>query len=311
MILSNDSSLLQKKKKLLMSVFKMKDLGEIHWFLGLEITRDRSHRLIHISQACYIKDVLRHFGFLDSRFVSTPVALGLKLPRYETPQVNACQYQSKLGSVMYAMLGTRPDISYAITTLSQYSANPGQEHLTAINRLLRYLGFTRNMGLTYNGNSKEDDVTGYSDLDWAGDPRDCRSVSGFVFKMAGAAVSWSSKKQSSVALSSTEGEYMASTHATKEAVWIQHFLSDLGFSISIPTTLLIDNQGAIALANNPAFHTRTKHIGIHHHFIRECIENKEIALEYIPTNDQLADVFTKALSREKFKKFVKDMGLRE
>jgi hypothetical protein len=209
------------------------------------------------------------------------------------------------------MLGTRPDISYAVTTLSQYSANPGPEHLTAINRLLRYLSSTRSIGLTYNGNSNEDDATGYSDSDWAGDPRNHRSVSGFVFKMASAAVSWSSKKQPSVALSSTEGEYMASTHAAKEAIWTQRFLSDLGFSIPIPTTLLVDNQGAIALASNPAFHAHTKHIGVRHHFVCECVENNFISLEYVLTNDQVADTFTKALPFEKFDRFTRAMGLQE
>jgi hypothetical protein len=231
MILSNHLPLLRKKKKQLMSTFKMKDLGEIHWFLGLEITRERQRRLIFVSQSRYISEVVDRFGFSTSRTVSTPMMPNLKLTRHEPsdPDVNTREYQSRIGSVMYAMLGTRPDISFAITILSQYSSNPGEGHWAAINRLLRYLNATKHFKLVYDGNSKSNDKTGYSDSDWAGDPRDSRSISGFVFTMAGAAVSWSSKKQTSVALSSTEGEYMAVTHATKEALWIQQFLRDLNF----------------------------------------------------------------------------------
>src|SRR6266446_969951 len=143
-----------------------------------------------------------------------------------------------------------PDIAFSITKLSQYLANPGDDHWTVINHLLWYLSSTRDLKLTYDGNSKCDDESGYSDSDWAGDPRDHRSISGYIFTMAGAAVSWSSKKQPSVALSSTEGEYMAMTHASKEAIWIQQFLHDIHFPLSDPTTLLVDNQGAIALASN-------------------------------------------------------------
>src|SRR5258708_36016774 len=120
---------------------------------------------------------------------------------------------------MYAMLGTCPDISFVITKLSQYLSNPGEEHWIAINCLLQYLNATKNYRLIYNGNSEHDDESGYSNSDWAGDPRDHCSISGFIFTMAGAAVSWSSKKQTSVALSSTEGQYMAIMHATKETLW--------------------------------------------------------------------------------------------
>ncbi len=224
-----------------------------------------------ISQSQYIRDIVNRFGFSASRHVSTLMSCNLKLGLYTNlePNVNVREYQSRIGSVMYAMLGTRPDIAFSITKLSQYSANPGDDHWTAINRLLRYLSSTRDLKLTYDGNSKCDDESRYSDSDWAGDPRDHRSISGYVFTMAGAAVSWSSKKQLSVALSSTEGEYMAMTHASKEAIWIQQFLHDIHFPLSDPTTLLVNNQGAIALASNPTFHAQTKHIGVCHHFICE------------------------------------------
>ncbi len=237
--------------------------------------------------------------------------LKLSLHTSLEPDVNVHKYQSHIGSMMYAMLGTRPDIAFAITKLSQYSSNPGVDHWTAINRLLWYLSSTRDLKLVYNRNSKCNNKSGYSDSDWAGDPRDHRSISGYIFIMAGAAVSWSSKKQPSVALSSTKGEYMAMMHASKEAIWIQPFLHDIHFPLSDPTMLLVDNQGAIALASNPTFHAQMKHISVHHHFIHKQVEDWDILLEYVPMNNQVADVLTKALPYDKHSVFTANMGLCE
>ncbi len=296
-----------------MTSFKMKDLGEIHWFLGLEITCDQPQCLIFISQSCYITKVMSCFGFSNSCPVSTPMASDLKLGLHSQPEptVNTHEYQSHISSVMYAMLSTHPDIGYAITKLSQYSSNPGEEHWTAINCLLHYLNSTKSLKLVYDGNSKDDDESGFSNSDWAGNPRDHHSISGFVFTMAGGAVSWSSKKQPSVALSSMEGKYMAMTHATKEAIWIQQFLHDIHFPLPNPTTLLVDNQGAIALTSNLTFHAWTKHIGVRHHFIHKWVEDNDISLKYIPTNNQVADILTKALLYNKHSMFSTIMGLCE
>ncbi len=147
------------------------------------------------------------------------------------------------------------------------------------------------------------------DADWASDPIDRRSISGFTFLICGGAVSWSSKKQHSTALSSTEAEYMAASNATKEAIWLRTFLSELGFKMDAPLPLLIDNQSAIALAKNSAFHDRTKHIAVRYHFIREKYEAGEIDVSYVPTGDQVADVLTKGLPREKHTRFSRSMGL--
>src|SRR5260370_23089154 len=163
--------------------------------------------------------------------------------------------------------------------------------------------------LLYGGNSSEHNFNAYSDSDWVGNPQDHCSLSGYVFKIAGGAVAWSSKKQPSTALSSTEGEYMALTHAAKEAIWIQQFLGDVSFPSTIPTTILGNNQGTLTLAVNPAFHARTKHIRVHHHFIRDCITNQDIKLEYIPMADQVADLLAKGLPYVKHSKFTLSMGL--
>ena len=210
---------------------------------------------------------------------------------------------------MYTMLRTWPNIAYTIGALSQYSAKPGTSHLMVVNQLLWYLNVTKDYKLTLDGNSHEDDNTTYSDLDWAGDSTDHHSISSYVFKMAGTTVTWSSKKQSSTALSSTKGEYMALTHATKEAMWIQYFLSDVLFTTSHKLTILGDNQGALALTVNPTHHARTKHICVCEHFIWECVEAGNIDLNYIPTADRVADIFTKGLPVVEHKRFTKDMGL--
>ena len=259
---ANNADLLRQKKDELKGTFNMKDLGPIHWFLGLEIIRDRARHLINVSQTRYVSDIINHFGFTNAHPISTPIAINFRPSQLNSAKVNVHNYQSQIGSIMYAMLGTRPDIAYAVGALSQYSANPGADHLNAINRVLKYLNTTKGYKLIYDGKSKESDFDAYCDSDWAGDSRDHRSVSGYVFKIAGAAISWSSKKQPSTALSSTEGEYMALTHAAKEAMWIQEFLYDINFPPIFTTTILGNNQGALALAINPTFHSRTKHIRV-------------------------------------------------
>jgi len=152
-------------------------------------------------------------------------------------------------------------------------------------------------------------LTGYADADWANDLGDRKSTSGYVFKLAGGAISWSSKKQSSVALSSTEAEYIAGAHTAKELVWLQRLLGDIGMPDDSPTTLCIDNQSAIAIAKNPQFHDRTKHIEVRYHYLHDKVEEEELELEYVPTGEQIADALTKALNKDKHTTFAKEMGV--
>src|SRR5260221_2078835 len=222
---------------------------------------------ISISQSRYVSDIVEHFGFTNSCPISTPIATSFQLPQLDSPEIDTCDYQSQIRSIMYAMLGTHPDIAYAVGMLSQYLANPGPDHLNAVNCVLKYLNSMKDYKLIYDGESEESDFTAYCDSDWAGDPCNHQLTSGYVFKIAGAAVSWSSKKQSSTALSSTKGKYMALTHAAKEALWIQEFLYNVSYPSIFPTTILGDNQGTLALAVNPTFHAQMKHICVHQHFI--------------------------------------------
>ena len=257
------TSALNNIKSHLADIFEMKDLGEVHWFLGLEITRDRPRRTIALLAERYTLDILNRFNMLDARPVSTPMAATLKLERLEAPSDPQTQklYQQMLGCLMYAMVCTRPDLAYSVGALAQHSAAPGPEHISAIKHVFRYLTATRNAVLVYDGSVRKHKLVGYSDSDWAGDPINRRFIAGYTFIIGTTAISWASKKQQSVALSSTEGEYMASTIATCEAIFLRRFIGELGFPQS-SITLLLDNQSAMQLAHNPVHHSRTKHIDV-------------------------------------------------
>ena len=300
---------LESVKNLLKKSFSITDLGEANWILGIHIERDRGTKQIRLSQEQYIEEVLSKFDQQDARPMVTPMLASQRLVRAEQPEVDTRTYQRILGSVMWAMLGTRPDLAFAVGTLSQFSSAPTEEALCALMRVLKYLRGTSKMKLTYQGGPKLE-LTGFVDADWAGNVNDRRSISGFVFKIANGAISWSSKKQASTALSSTEAEYVAGAHAAKELVWLRALLAEIGSPCEGPTVLLMDNQSAMAIAENPVYHARTKHIAVRHHFLREKVEDGDLKLKYLPTGDQVADVLTKSLAREKHERFTKEMGLR-
>ncbi|GBE88168.1 Retrovirus-related Pol polyprotein from transposon TNT 1-94 [Sparassis crispa] len=310
LILSDNLTAVTTLKEDLKSRFEMTDLGEARWLLSMEITRDRPRRVLELSQHQYVEKCLAQHGMADCCPVSTPMAQNQKLVKLSEAEIDPKPYQSALGSLMYAMIGTRPDLAFTVGALSQHAATPGKEHWIALMRVYRYLHGTADKKLVYCGTTKEKEpLLGYVDADWAANVNDHRSVTGFVFLISEGAVSWSSKRQHSTAQSSTEAEYMAGAHGTKEAVWLRAFLSEIGQVQKGPTPLLIDNQSAIALSKNAAFHERTKHIAVRYHFIREKYDSGEIEPEYVPTGNQVADVLTKGLPREKHEKFSAGMGL--
>lgn len=309
LILSKSREAINQLKSQLAGQYDLSDLGEAQWILGMEIIRDRDKGTIELSQTRYVESILDRFGMQDGRSVSTPIETNLKLTKLTEPEIEARAYQSALGALMYAMLATRPDLAFAVGVLSRHAATPGEPHWTALKRVYRYLRGTTEARLTFSGDTT-DTPLGYADADWAADVNDRRSISGYVFILSGGAVSWSSKKQSSVALSSTEAEYMAVSAATKDLIWIRTLLAELdSTAICGPTPLLVDNQSAISLTSNAMFHDRTKHISIRHHFIREKVDSGEVTVEYIPTGEQVADVLTKGLSREKHVRFSYGMGI--
>jgi Reverse transcriptase (RNA-dependent DNA polymerase) len=306
---------INKVKDSLKQRFKMSDLGACHFYLGMEVVRNRPHRTLKLSQTAYLEKVLRDFNMANcNNKVTTPMETSSRLmpaePGYQADPVFRKNYQSAVGSLMYAMLGTRPDLAYAVSVISRFSANPTDAHWSAVKRIFRYIASTLGMCLVYRGEIQP--LEGYTDSDWAGDQDTRRSTSGYVFSLGSAAISWSSKRQPTVALSTCEAEYVGQKNAAKEAIWLQRFLKqidpsqDPGLSATI---IYGDNQGAIALAKNASYHGRTKHFDTDIHFIRECIADGRVDLRYIPTTHQVADGLTKPLCRDKFEAFRQAVGV--
>ena len=211
-------------------------------------------------------------------------------------------YQALVGSLLYLSTKTRPDIAFAVSSAAWFCTSPTKEHWTVVKRILRYLNGTRQFGLLYKANTSSDEIAGFSDSDWAGDVGDRRSTSGYVFLLGGAAVSWKSTKQTTVALSTAEAEYIALSSASQEAIWLQQLISDLSKKAFHEMIIYEDNQSTICLAKNQAVHGRTKHIDIKYHFIRDLVEAGKIELVYCTTENMVADIFTKGLSIKQFEK---------
>ena len=248
--------------------FEMKDLGPLHHFLGVKVIQDQLAGVIWIGQPSYTEKILQKFGMHDSKPVSTPVNPDVKLVSSESPD-DVCDqqmYQAVIGNLLYLSTKTRPDIAYAVSCVGRFCANPTKEHWTAVKRILQYLKGTSNLGLLYREDTSAE-VIGYSEADWAGDVGDRKSTSGYIFLLRGAAISWKSSKQTCVALSTTEAEYVALSAAAQEAMWLQLLTSDLLNKSIRETTILEDNQSAICLAKSQQVHGRTKHINIKYHFI--------------------------------------------
>jgi hypothetical protein len=289
--------------------YEMKDLGELKYFLGIQVHRDRERKIIHINQSGYNRTILERYGMQNSKPASTPLATSARLVKATITDILTDQrgYQSIVGSIMYAMLATRPDLAQSIQQISQFSQNPTKTHEKAAKQALRYINGTIDEGITYNGNLGLR-LKAWSDASWGGE-EGRKSVSGFVFTLAGGAITYSSKKQGSVALSTTESEYMALLHALKELIWLLRFLREIGYGIDNQNIIYTDNQGAIALAHNPEHHARTKHVDIQYHFVRNCVEDGTTRLEYCPTEDMVADGLTKALGPERLRKLARMMGM--
>lgn len=301
--------------------YDITNLGTPRMLLGLEVSHHSDLRTITIRQTHFILTALDRFGMAGCAPASTPMDLNVRLVKEpedaDLSEMKDVPYQAAIGTLMYAALGTRPDISYAVQTLSQFSSRPGPAHWTAVKRVFRYLKGSLDYGITYGRKGeprtqayyKNFRLEGYTDADWGANPVDRRSISGYTFLIGGGLVAWSSKKQAVVALSSTEAEYMAVSYAARHAIWMRQLLAELNFEQVHATDLRADNMSAIALSKDNIQHARTKHIDIRHHFIRECIAADTISLKYVPTADNVADLFTKALPRERFHYLRKQLGI--
>ena len=313
--IGTSQGLVTEFKKRINEKYKMTDLGPCKWLLGIKIDRDLANGTLALSQHTYIDSIVARFNFDDLKPSAIPMDPAATLLKSQSPSTLAdiakmkhIPYREAVGSLMYAAMGTRPDIAFATSTVAQFLENPGWAHWEAVKRIFRYLKGTRNVSLVYGG--KQEDLQGWTDADGASQEHR-RAISGYVYMVDGGAVSWSSKKQELVTLSTTEAEYVAMTHAAKEGLWLRTLFGEVFAPINKPTTIFGDNQSAIALATGGQYHPRTKHIDIRYHFIRYIIEAESIKLVYCPTDEQTADPLTKALPSLKVKHFATEMGLRE
>ena len=308
---SNNITLLRAIKSQLQQSFKMKDLGEAHYILGMQIARNRAEKSIHLHQHQYITMVLERTGMADCKPVSTPTDPNTKLePTAATEATTSEPFTQAVGSIMYAMVATRPDLAFAVGAVCAHMHNPSDAHWIAVKRILRYLKATAHLGLKFQANNNNNiEIRGYCDSDYAGDSTTSKSTTGYVFTCANAAITWKSQKQTRVALSTTEAEYTAAAEAIKEAIWLRQLQQDLLIPVTAPITLYCDNQGALALSKKPVNHSRTKHVTTRYHFVREAVDTNEINLQYLQTNNMLADILTKGLERIKHERFTSGMGL--
>lgn len=311
LLIGNRPTIIRELKAALSKQYKMTDLGPVSRFLGLRITRNRSLRRIDIDQEEYIQAVLERFEMADAVPTATPLPSGAVLeanPGEVASDHLRVKYQSLIGSLLYAMLGTRPDVAFAVTRLSKFNNNPSSAHFKFAQYICRYLRGTIEFRLRFAGDSNAGLVT-YVDSDWAENRDDRHSIAGQVSLMAGAAISWVSRRQPTVAHSSTEAEYMSASDACRQIAWLRNFGIELGDDMEAPTLLCVDNHGAIFLSVNPAHDRRTKHVDIRYHYIREFIEQGRAEVYYVESAENVADILTKNVPLQLVTRFSGRMGL--
>ncbi|KAJ4720195.1 Retrovirus-related Pol polyprotein from transposon TNT 1-94 [Melia azedarach] len=302
LIAAENKSDVQKLKDLLSVEFEMKDLGAARKILGMEIYRDRSKKKLFLSQKGYIQKILSRFGMSTAKPIDTPSAANAHLSVAFAPKsveekeyMSRVPYTSAVGSLMYAMVCTRPNLAQSVSVVSRFMGEPGKEHWQAVKRIFRYLKGTFDVGLIYRGDT-QCLVTGFSDSDYAGDVDSRRSMTGYVFTLGSSVVSWKATLQPTVTLSTTEAEYMALTEAAKKGIWLKGLVSDLGLYHD-QAIVYCDSLSAICLAKDQVHHERTKHIDVRYHFLRS---EKRIKVNKVGTADNPADMFTKPVPHSKF-----------
>lgn len=305
-ITGDDSEEISSLKHRLAKEFEIKELGQLRYFLGMEVAR--SKKGIVVTQRKYVLDLLNDTGMSGCRPAETPVEVNLRLEEgKEGTQVDKERYQRLVGKLIY-LSHTRPDITFAVSLVSQFMHSPCQEHLEAVYRILRYLKGTPGRGLYFKKNEKRN-VELYTDADWAGSLVDRRSTSGYCSFMWGNLVTWRSKKQSVVARSTAEAEFRAMALGVCELLWLKKVLWDLKFAAQGPMKLFCDNKAAISISQNPVQHDRTKHVEIDRHFVKEKLEEGLISTPFIPTQLQTADVMTKGVSKSVFDQHIGKLGM--
>lgn len=315
-VASKERNELIKIKKNLQSTFKMVDLGPINHILGIDVKREGLTGKLHLSQERYVKSLIEKFYLNDAKSVATPLEANIKISRDLGPhndeeriEMQKKPYRELVGGLIYLANATRPDIAFAANALSRFCTDPGTSHWLLAKRVLKYLKDTSHYGITYT--KSEDKLQAFTDSDWAGNVDDRKSCTGNVIMLAGGPISWRSKKQASVALSTMEAEYAALAEVSKEVVYLKRLLNYIGFEkyVEFPIHIYCDNQSAIELSKNAVLHKRSKHIDISFHFTRELVEKKEIKVTYLRTDQMLADILTKPLPKIKHQRCVRMLNL--
>ncbi|XP_021992186.1 uncharacterized mitochondrial protein AtMg00810-like [Helianthus annuus] len=279
--------------------FAIKDLGRLNYFLGLEVTYTSNG--LFLNQSKYTMDILTRAKMLDAKPAPTPLSSNVSFVTAGTPVSDATLYRSIVGALQYLTI-TRPDICYAVNQVSQFLHAPTVDHFKEVKRILRYLKGTIAFGLHYSRPTTTS-LLGYSDADWAHCLETRRSTYGYSIFLGGNLISWSAKKQPTVARSSCESEYRAMANTAAEIVWITHLLQELHALPPNRPTILCDNQSALFLTQNPISHKRAKHIDLDYHFLRELVNAGKLVTKFVPTKLQVADIFTKSLPTSQFNTF--------
>jgi len=298
------------------TLWNISDLGGVRFCVGIAISRNRETKTISLSQTALIDRVITQFGQQDAYPAKTPMDPGLKLRRPNQSELTTDDktelakfpYRSLVGCLLYLSVASRPDITYAVQQLSQFLDSYSFAHWNAAVRIVRYLKGTRDLKLVLGGTNPIS-LVGFTDSDWANCLDTRRSVGGYSFTLGSGVVSWTTRKQKTVASSSCEAEYTAAFECGKEAIWLRTLLSGIGFAPAASTPILCDNNAAINLSEDPSLHQRVKHVDIKFHFLRERVHSGDLKLSYINTHDNLADIFTKALDTTKFEKLRRFLGL--
>jgi Reverse transcriptase (RNA-dependent DNA polymerase)/GAG-pre-integrase domain/gag-polypeptide of LTR copia-type len=301
---SNSEEEERRRKEEIGKVWEIKDVGETEYFLGMRVQQDLGAGTIRLTQRPYWEHVVHRFSLEHIPPRNTPLPVGIALDNNMSPKTDSERkqmagkpYRAILGSVMWGQLATRPDLSFAVSLLARFQINPGIDHWNGLMHVIGYIKNTLDYGLTYYRDSDLSPIA-YVDADYGGCRDTRRSTSGYVFIMAGGAVTWSSKRQTTVALSTVEAEYVAMSRCAQQMTWMQSWMSEANIKYELPGIIRGDNRGAIALTKNTRDHGKVKHIDIRHHYIRELLQSGTIAMEQVSSADNLADIFTKPLPRD-------------
>ncbi|KAM0050765.1 putative RNA-directed DNA polymerase [Helianthus debilis subsp. tardiflorus] len=292
-ITGDDKEEISKLKKNLFEEFEMKDLGRLKYFLGIEVLRSKHG--IFMCQKKYVLDLLADTGMIDCKPAETPMIANQKLYMEEKADLtNKERYQRIVGKLIY-LSHTRPDIAYAVGVVSQFMHQPQKAHMEAVLRIIRYLKGKAGHGVLFKSNGHLETQL-YTDANWAGDKGDRRSTSGYFTLVGGNLVTWRSKKQKVVALSSAEAEFRGIARGLTEVLWVRRLLTEIGYPPQETSKIWSDNKAAIQISENPVQHDRTKHIEVDRHFIKEKLEAEIITLPFVRSEDQFADILTKAVN---------------